>query len=74
MWLANFDDETYQKIKGSLLRGGNKEEKKTLRDELAMAVMIGNLDNFMDKRINTYKDIAAKAYGIADAMMEEREK
>jgi hypothetical protein len=45
------------------------QQKKTLRDELAMAALTG----VMNRYGSTYS-IAADAYAVADAMMQERRK
>lgn len=59
-------EEQIAELKQSLAQA---KQKKTLRDELAMAALRGSM-----KRYASPECIAEDAYQIADAMMKERSK
>jgi len=62
-------EEQIAELKQSLAQS---KQKKTLRDEFAMAALIGLLSD--PQNCGTHKSISSDAYDYAEAMMKERRK
>jgi len=64
-------DEEIAELKQSLAQA---KQKKTLRDEFAMAALTSMLSPVQDIKDTTYARAAELSYKFADAMMKERHK